>query len=65
MARGPASFKQRDVTRAVRGAVAAGVEVQRIEIDKTGKIVIVTGKPLGERDGNGTSWDRALSHEAH
>jgi hypothetical protein len=43
MARVPATFKQADVTRALRGAVAAGVEVARIEIDpRTGNIVIST-----------------------
>jgi hypothetical protein len=43
MARGLAMFKQADVTRALRGAVAAGVEVARIEIDaRTGNIVLST-----------------------
>jgi len=43
MARKPATFKQADVTRAVRGAVAAGVDVACIEIDaRTGNIVIST-----------------------
>jgi len=43
MARKPATFKQADVTRAVRGAVAAGVDVACIEIDApTGNIVIST-----------------------
>ena len=34
-------FKQRDVTRAVRGVAAAGIGVSRVEIDKDGKIVVV------------------------
>ena len=46
MSRGRCTFRQQDVTRAVRAAVAAGIEVQRIEIDKDGKIIVVTGKPL-------------------
>lgn len=41
MARGPCTFKQQDVTRALRATVAAGIEVQRIEIDKDGKITVV------------------------
>ena len=45
MARGPNKFKQRDLTRALRGAKAAGIEVGRIEIDPTGKISVVIGKP--------------------
>jgi hypothetical protein len=36
------TFKQRDVTRALRATVAAGIQVKRIEIDRTGKIAIVT-----------------------
>ena len=60
MARGPATFKQADVTRALRGAVAAGVEVQRIEIDKTGKIVVVTGKPERVPVSNINDWDEVL-----
>jgi hypothetical protein len=34
--RGPNAFKQHDVTRAVRAAKAAGIDVARIEIDKSG-----------------------------
>ena len=45
MARTPAAFRQADVTRAVKGVVAAGVGIAQVEIDKSGKIVIVTGKP--------------------
>jgi hypothetical protein len=32
MARGPATFKQQDVTRALRGAKDAGFDAQRVEI---------------------------------
>lgn len=42
MARGACTFKERDITRALRATVAAGMTVQRIEIDKNGKIVVVT-----------------------
>jgi hypothetical protein len=40
MARAPSTFKQCDVTRAVKGAIAAGLDIARVEIDRTGKIVI-------------------------
>lgn len=43
MARGRCTFRQQDATRAARAAIAAGLQVQRIEIDKDGKIVVVTG----------------------
>ncbi|MGR3478025.1 MAG: hypothetical protein ACU0EX_10865 [Sulfitobacter sp.] len=41
MANAPASFKQIDVTRALKGAVAAGLPVGRVEIDRDGRIVII------------------------
>jgi hypothetical protein len=47
VARDALTFKQQDVTRALRAAAAAGLEVRRIEIDKDGKIIVVTGKPKG------------------
>jgi hypothetical protein len=43
VARRPNDFKQQNVTRALRATIAAGISVQRVEIDKDGKIVIVTG----------------------
>jgi hypothetical protein len=41
MARGPLTFRQQDVTRAVKAVVAAGVAVERVEVDQSGKIVVV------------------------
>jgi len=36
------TFRQTDLTRAVRGAVAGGIKVSRVEIDKTtGNIILV------------------------
>lgn len=45
MSRGPSTFRQRDVTAAVKAITAAGIEVARVEIGKDGKIVVFTGKP--------------------
>jgi hypothetical protein len=56
MARAPSTFRQQDVTKAVRAAKAAGVRVARVEIDRDGKIVIVTADELERREGN--EWDR-------
>src|SRR5215471_14209541 len=47
MARAPSAFQQQDVTRAVKAVTAAGVHIARIEIDKSGKIVIITADPTG------------------
>jgi len=56
MARAPSIFRQQDVTRAFRAAKAAGVRVARVEIDREGKIVIVTADELERMEGN--EWDR-------
>jgi hypothetical protein len=48
MARAPSTFRQQDVTRAVKAVTAAGVHIARVEIDKSGKIVIVTGGAKAE-----------------
>jgi hypothetical protein len=39
------TFRQRDVTRAIKAVVGAGVPVARVEVDKDGKIAIVAGHP--------------------
>ncbi len=60
MARAPSTFRQQDVTRAVKAVAAAGVDIVRVEIDKAGKIVIVTADatstPGEGREVN--EWDR-------
>lgn len=54
--RRPCIFRQRDITKAVRGAVAAGVRVAKVEVDKDGRIVVVVGEPdKTEPDRN--EWD--------
>ena len=60
MARAPSTFRQQDVTRAVRAVTAAGVHIARVEIDKTGKIAIIAADAAG-RAGESTEaneWDR-------
>ena len=37
MSRGRCTFRQSDATKAIKAAVAAGVEVARVEIDKDGR----------------------------
>ena len=61
MARAPSTFRQLDVTRAVKAVTAAGVHITRIEIDKTGKIVIITAADATDHPGKmreANEWDR-------
>jgi hypothetical protein len=64
MARRPCTFKQQDVTRAVRAVVAAGQQVKRVQVDKDGRIVISTGADDAAKEGgncngqtNYNEWD--------
>jgi hypothetical protein len=61
MSRGPSTFRQRDVAAAAKAAKAAGLEVHRVEIDKAGRIVLVTSTTEAERrEREGVNeWDAA------
>jgi hypothetical protein len=51
MARAPSTFRQQDVTRAVKAVAAAGVDIARVEIGRDGKIVVVTQQsPTNQQD---------------
>lgn len=50
MPRARCTFRQRDLRLAVETAKAAGLEIGRVEIDRDGKIVVVTGKPQTNED---------------
>ena len=59
MPRAPSAFKQRDLTKAVKAVVAAGVDIARVEIDKAGRITIITLKaePNGQGREEANEWD--------
>jgi hypothetical protein len=65
MARAASTFRQQDVTRAVKGVTKAGVDIARVEIDKDGKIVIIAlGAELPGEGGKGPNeWDTVLRHD--
>lgn len=44
LSRTRAPFRRADISRAVKGATAGGLNVARVEIDAAGKIVIVFGE---------------------
>jgi superfamily II DNA or RNA helicase len=46
MSRGAQAFKQTDVTKAIKGARNAGLNVQRFEIDRSGKIVVIASNAI-------------------
>jgi hypothetical protein len=58
--RGPCLFKKRDVTRATKAVLAAGLDIARVEIAKNGAIVVVPGKPdqpAGEGSEGRNEWN--------
>jgi hypothetical protein len=57
MARGPLTFKQRDLTAAVKAAVAAGCEVARVRITRGGDIIVEIGKPREPQPDDKNEWD--------
>lgn len=59
MARGPCTFRQRDLACALRATIAAGIGVQRVEIEG-GKIVIIPGTPpeQSEPRPEANEWDK-------
>jgi hypothetical protein len=43
--RGPSRFKLRDVARAIKAAIATGLDIARIEFATDGSFSVVAGKP--------------------
>jgi hypothetical protein len=60
MARAPSTFRQADVTRAVKAVRSAGVDIVRVEVAKDGTIRIITTAETASDEG-GNEWDRALA----
>jgi hypothetical protein len=50
-------FKETDLRRAIKTFQKLGLPIARAEIDKNGKIVVVTGEPIQESTAN--EWDGA------
>jgi hypothetical protein len=59
LARARLTFRQTDVTRAIKAARAAGVEIARVELDRQGNIVIIPGKASAVIERN--EWDEILN----
>jgi hypothetical protein len=66
MSKGMQIFKQTDLLRAIRTSQKAGLSIARVEIDRDGKIVVVTGEAKStdeNRMTNGNPWDEVLDHD--
>jgi hypothetical protein len=62
VSRGPLTFKQRDVSAAIKAVVQAGQQVQRVEISREGRIVIIfaNGKEQAPEQSDTNEWDAVL-----
>jgi hypothetical protein len=64
MSRAPSTFRQRDLTAALKAARAAGCEVARVEVGKDGRIVVVLANGKEQPDDKnrvcGNEWDSVL-----
>ena len=61
MPRAPCLFRESDVRRAIKAAVASGLEIARLEIAKDGAIVVVPGRPDGQVASSSDDLDRELA----
>jgi hypothetical protein len=57
MPRAPCIFRQRDLTRAIKGARAAGIDVACIEVDKDGRIIILPTQSAAVPETARNEWD--------
>lgn len=57
MAARPVIFHQADLARAFKAAAKAGQQVRRVEIEPSGKIVLIFDAPGQEDTPNPTEWD--------
>jgi hypothetical protein len=60
MSRRQAAFRQRDLTRAVKAVIAAGLHVAGVKVSAQGDIEVVTGegKTQGPSTEGENEWDR-------
>jgi hypothetical protein len=64
MGKGPCTFKEADVTRAVKATRKAGLEIAGVKVSRNGDIVILVGKPREANDASqadtANPWDEVL-----
>ena len=59
MVRAPCTFRERDLTRAIRAVEAAGQKIRKIEVDRDGNLVIVIAQEDDDAavDSERNEWD--------
>lgn len=62
MSKAPSTFRQRDMTAAVKAVRAAGLPVSRVTVDREGRIVVETVEVAAASASD--EWDRALGTHA-
>jgi hypothetical protein len=55
----PSPFRQRDVTKAIKAAVAGGLQIGRVEVAQDGRIVLISEKREPTKDEETNEWDHA------
>ena len=66
MGRARSTFRQRDLTRAVKAVVVAGLQVSGVRIDPQGVIEVVTANPVTQDSrppAEGNEWDTVLRYD--
>jgi hypothetical protein len=64
MTRGPLTFKETDLMRAIKCAIKAGLQVAGFEITKAGSILVHVGEPANDNAAQlDDDWDKALADE--
>jgi hypothetical protein len=60
----PARFTQADITRLIKGAMAAGLQVRAIRVAPTGEIVVSADAEVQIAESHVNPLDRLLNHGA-
>ena len=60
MPRGPSTFRQRDVTAAVKAVEAAGHKIARVGIGRDGRIIVFPARTDEDHPASANEWDEVL-----